>query len=211
MICPDGSNRENLETLAGSLSLSGKIHFQGKCLNLALCFRYAAALCSTSHYKGWGNVIKRTMPQGLSVIAFGCRYAPSGMSISPRNGILIPQANELCNIRESAAYLDRLPESRARYPVEAIHAEYFYSGKNLSLLRSNCQKKVDQSASVNSAGVSRQGKFSALLRCGFCCVPLQFPETLEFPARILLRDFPEEKNLQECYCKLLDQYLQNIK
>ena len=36
VICGAGKNREILKTPAGSLNLSGKIHFQGECRNLAL-------------------------------------------------------------------------------------------------------------------------------------------------------------------------------
>ena len=72
------------------------------------------------HYKGWENVIMRTMLQKLSAIAFGGRYGPAEMITSHQNGILVTQDNELCYIRETAAYLERLPEYRARYSVEAI-------------------------------------------------------------------------------------------
>ncbi len=134
--------RVQLKTLAGSLNLSGKIHFQGECRNLALWNRYADARSFTSHDKGWGNVIMRTMLQGLPVIALGGRYGAVEMITSYRNGIPVPLDNgRLDYIRKTAAYLDRLPESRARYSVETIHAEYFYSGKSLSLQRSNCRSK----------------------------------------------------------------------
>ena len=115
--------------------------FRGECRNLALWYRYADARSFTSHDKGWGNVIMRTMRQEHPVIAFGGRYGPVEMITSYRNGILAEQGNELCYIHETAAYLDRLPESRTRYPVGTIHAEYFYSGKSLSQRGSNYRRK----------------------------------------------------------------------
>ena len=122
VICGDGIERENLEKQAASLRLSDKIHFQGECRNLAPWYRHADALCFTSHSEGWGNVIMEAMEQGLPAIAFDCQYGPAEMISSHRNGILVPQDDEACYIRETAAYLDRLPESRARYSVEAVHA-----------------------------------------------------------------------------------------
>ena len=122
VICGDGRERENLITLTASLKLADKIHFQGECRNLAPWYRHADALCFTSHSEGWPNVIMEAMEQGLPVIAFDCRYGPAEMIASHRNGILVPQDDEACYIRETAAYLDRLPESRARYSAEAIHA-----------------------------------------------------------------------------------------
>ena len=62
------------------------------------------------------------MMQGLPVISFDCRYGPAEMISSHRNGILVPQDDETCYIRETAEYLDRLPESRARYSVEAVRS-----------------------------------------------------------------------------------------
>ena len=122
VICGGGIERENLEKLVASLGLSDKIHFQGECRNLASWYQYADALCFTSHYEGWPNVIMEAMGQGLPVIAFNCHYGPAEMISSYRNGVLVPQDDESCYIRETAAYLDRLPESRARYSVKAIHA-----------------------------------------------------------------------------------------
>ena len=122
VICGDGIERENLEKQAASLRLSDKIHFQGECRNLAPWYRHADALCFTSHSEGWPNVIMEAMEQGLPAIAFDCQYGPAEMISSHRNGILVPQDDEACYIRETAAYLDRLPESRARYSVEAVHA-----------------------------------------------------------------------------------------
>ena len=122
VICGDGIERENLETLAASLRLSDKIHFQGECRNLPPWYRHADALCFTSHSEGWPNVIMEAMEQGLPVIAFNCHYGPAEMISSHRSGILVPQDDESCYIRETAEYLDRLPESRARYSVEAVNA-----------------------------------------------------------------------------------------
>ena len=122
VICGDGRERENLKTLAASLRLSDKIHFQGECQNLAPWYLHADALCFTSHYEGWGNVIMEAMMQGLPVISFDCRYGPAEMISSHRSGILVPQDDESCYIRETAEYLDRLPESRARYSVEAVRS-----------------------------------------------------------------------------------------
>ncbi len=122
VICGDGRERENLKALAASLRLSDKIHFQGVCRNLAPWYRHADALCFTSHYEGWPNVIMEAMGQGLPVIAFNCHYGPAEMIASHRNGILVPQDDEACYIREMTAYLDRLPESRARYSAEAVRS-----------------------------------------------------------------------------------------
>ena len=122
VICGGGIERENLEKLVASLGLSDKIHFPGECRNLTAWYQYADALCFTSHYEGWPNVIMEAMGQSLPVIAFNCLYGPAEMIASHQNGILIPQDDETCYIRETAAYLDRLPESRARYSVKAIHA-----------------------------------------------------------------------------------------
>ena len=122
VICGDGIERENLEKQAASLRLSDKIHFQGECRNLAPWYRHADALCFTSHSEGWPNVIMEAMEQGLPVIAFDCHYGPAEMISSHRNGILVPQDDEACYIREMTAYLDRLPESRARYSAEAIRS-----------------------------------------------------------------------------------------
>ena len=175
VICGAGKNREILKTPAGSLNLSGKIHFQGECRNLALWNRYADARSFTSHDKGWGNVIMRTMLQGLPVIALGGRYGAVEMITSYRNGIPVPLDNgRLDYIRKTAAYLDRLPESRARYSVETIHAEYFYSGKSLSLQRSNCRSKKKGTIRISKLRRTFQtrGILRSLYSFGFNTSPL---------------------------------------
>ena len=131
VICCDGRERENLEKLAALLRLSDKIHFQGECRNLAPWDRHADVLCFTSHYDGWPNVIMEAMMQGLPVIAFNCHYGPSEMISSHRCGILVPQDDESCDIRETAEYLDRLPESRAPYSVEAARSISVFAAEKI--------------------------------------------------------------------------------
>lgn len=114
----EGPLRSHLEQLAGSLGLSGQIHFAGACPNEQLRHWYSAADISslTSSREGWPNVVLESLACGTPVVATRVWGTPEILQ-SPEFGILVEQG-----VDSIAVGLQQALERRWDRPKIAQHA-----------------------------------------------------------------------------------------
>jgi teichuronic acid biosynthesis glycosyltransferase TuaC len=86
----EGPSRSNLEALAESLGLKGRVRFAGACPNERLRYWYSAAdvSCLASSREGWPNVVLESLACGTPVVATRVWGTPEALR-SPDLGILV--------------------------------------------------------------------------------------------------------------------------
>jgi glycosyltransferase involved in cell wall biosynthesis len=109
----DGEERDFLRTLARSLGVAERIHFEGFVTRPTDFFRSATALVVSSHREGTPNVIPEAMSVGLPVIARDCSVGVRRLLGEGRAGVLISGAQP-DDLAKGMLGLMNNPSERAR-------------------------------------------------------------------------------------------------
>ncbi len=88
-----GEQREDLEALACSLGIDGRVHFLGFKTNPYPYFGKAECFVLSSLYEGFGIVIVEAMRCGCPVVATDCPSGPGELISHGRSGLLVPIGN----------------------------------------------------------------------------------------------------------------------
>lgn len=92
-IVGDGAERQQLQSLADSLSISERVRFLGF-QNDPLAYMAAAdVFVLSSLWEGFANVIVEAMSVGAPVVATDCPHGPAEIIEHERNGLLVPPAD----------------------------------------------------------------------------------------------------------------------
>ena len=128
VILGEGKERDSLKELATKLGISDRVHFPGAVEEIDLWYQSAECFVLSSRYEGWPNVLMEAMANGCPVVSFGCRYGPSEMIETFRNGVLVPEG-DIDQLREAMAEVveDRVLRQRladgGRQTAAGFHPE----------------------------------------------------------------------------------------
>lgn len=90
VVLGDGPERKNLEALAVSLGIAGRVRFAGMVDNPFAVFRRATAFVQSSRREGFGNVLIEAMACGAPVVAADCPFGPRIILRDGAVGLLVP-------------------------------------------------------------------------------------------------------------------------
>ena len=127
----DGSDRQELEKLAGTLGIKDKVTFYGVQHGIAEKIRRAGIYCLTSGQEGMPNALIEAMCLGVPSITTDCIYGGVGQVVTDKeNALVIPPRDEaalaaaLRCLMEDPELADRLGtkarELRSRYAPDEV-------------------------------------------------------------------------------------------
>jgi glycosyltransferase involved in cell wall biosynthesis len=118
-ILGDGPERGELEALAASLGVSGRVEFAGFVSDKLPHWKQASAFVLSSRYEGFPNALCEGMAAGLACVSFDCPSGPGELIRDGENGLLVPAED----VEGLASAMDRVaadPELRERLGREAV-------------------------------------------------------------------------------------------
>lgn len=90
MILGEGGERENIETLAQTLNVAGRVFMPGFTHDPAYYLRRADLFVLSSDYEGFGNVVAEALEQGTPVVSTDCPSGPREILEDGKYGTLVP-------------------------------------------------------------------------------------------------------------------------
>jgi len=90
VIYGDGPERAALETMIGSLGLSGRIILAGNTTTIEQAYAQADLLVHAARYEGYPNVIQEALAAGKPIIATDCPGATRQLLGDGKYGVLVP-------------------------------------------------------------------------------------------------------------------------
>jgi poly(glycerol-phosphate) alpha-glucosyltransferase len=129
-----GSQREELQAMAGELGLSDVVRFRGHAANAAAAFETARFSLLTSRNEGQGLVLMESMGRGCPPVSYDIRYGPGELIDDGETGFLVRPGDaaaaaeriiRLCTDDELARSLGRTGwERSSRFSDEAIIGQW---------------------------------------------------------------------------------------
>ena len=89
----EGPERQELESLAGSLGVADRVRFAGNVRNPFAILSRAFAMVLSSRREGFGNVLVEAMACGVPVVASDCPFGPRAILRGGQVGVLVPPEN----------------------------------------------------------------------------------------------------------------------
>ncbi|WP_077474368.1 glycosyltransferase [Rodentibacter trehalosifermentans] len=134
-IIGEGPSREMLEEKIRELDLEQDCLLLGKRLNPYPFMRKAKLFVHTSFFEGLPTVFIESMICGTPVVAFDCPTGPREVLDNGKYGELIPMGDDdlfvektyelLTNEDKRQAFIQKLPESYARFSMRTIGRQFF--------------------------------------------------------------------------------------
>lgn len=93
IILGEGKDRENLESLAHSLGISGNVEFRSFLKNPFPLYANAYFTVLTSKFEGFPNTLVESLAVGSPVISYDCKSGPSEIVSHGQNGLLVEAGN----------------------------------------------------------------------------------------------------------------------
>jgi glycosyltransferase involved in cell wall biosynthesis len=129
----DGPLRAELESLAASLGLAGRVLFPGYVNDPAACYAAADLFVLSSISEGFGNVLIEAMAAGVPVVSTDCLHGPREILGDGRFGPLAPVGDDAALAEAMAEALDH-PVSSALLRARAAEFEVGRIGERYAAL-----------------------------------------------------------------------------
>jgi len=113
MICGEGSQRSDLESLVTRLGLGGRVRLPGTRQHFFATLNKADLFVLPSRHEGFGNALVEAMGCGLPAIATDCWSEPPGIVRHGEDGLLVPP-DDVDTLAAAMAELMADPEKRRR-------------------------------------------------------------------------------------------------
>lgn len=110
-ILGEGSERNNLESLAGELRIDDSVEMPGNTENVWSEYARSALMVTSSRYEGFSLAIAEGMASGLPIVSFSCPCGPSDLIDHGINGFLVKDGDTE-SLAENIATLIRNPDLR---------------------------------------------------------------------------------------------------
>jgi glycosyltransferase involved in cell wall biosynthesis len=129
-IVGQGGLLEELEKLAGELSISGNVQFVGFSDEPSAWMESADLLVLSSHYEGFGNVLVEAMSVGTPVVSTDCKSGPREILEDGKYGKLVPVgdaealAQAIFESLNEEHDTEALKRRAADFTVDKIAAQY---------------------------------------------------------------------------------------
>ncbi len=153
VILGEGADREELQSLVGSLGIASHVHFLGYASNPLAYMRHAAVFVLSSVAEGFGNVIVEALACGTPVVSTDCPHGPREILAGGRYGTLVPIGDVDALAHAIAASLDspkpamsnELKKHLQLFSIEAIGRQYL---EDLDLLSGSASQPELTKAAV---------------------------------------------------------------
>ena len=132
LILGEGDQRDELESLAGELGLSGRVHMPGFTTAPAQYWEHADLHVLSSDGEGFGNVLVEALEHGVPVVSTDCPSGPREILCDGRYGRLVPPGDPDALAIAMLESLREVPDrealmARARdFTVGAIADQYLH-------------------------------------------------------------------------------------
>lgn len=119
IICGEGEERNNLETLIADLNLLNKVQLVGNIKNIEKYYLESEIFVLSSRFEGMPNVLLEAMSYSCSCITFDCPSGPKDIIKNNYNGIILPP-NDIDKMAQAIKFLTESDSFRSRISEQAI-------------------------------------------------------------------------------------------